>query len=130
MQSNRLGNEICLETENSATTNADTIISSLRDSVMLAAVEGRDDNATKAIYDAALSEELDQRLTEPAEPDDHSIRDEIEGNAYVAGADEMLTAIAGGMRSKADVLADTDAERRTLLDTAAEIETRIRGDSE
>lgn len=130
MRSDNLANEVCIDTDDNAAANADTIISSLRDSVMLAAYEERDDNAAQALYNAALSEELNERLTEPADPDNHSIRGEIEGNVYVGDADEMLTAIAGGMRGNADALADTKAERRTLLDVAAEIETRIRGGAE
>ncbi|MBP2251270.1 hypothetical protein J2754_001591 [Halarchaeum solikamskense] len=127
MKSDKAAQEICIDTHDNAAANADTIISSLRDSVMLAAYEEHDDNAAKALYNAALSEEFNDRLTNPAETDDRDFRRGIEGNAYAADADEMLTAIAGGMRGKVDVLADTEDERRTLLEVAAEIETRIRG---
>lgn len=106
--------------------NADNIIGALRDTLGQEALREADAGDTHAAYTSALATELDARVTQPRrDPGDTDLRHLVEGEPYVAEADDLIRQLLTLLMKTAPKV--DGVLRENLLAIGVELNHRIDG---
>lgn len=113
-----------------AKATADEIISTITDDLMHKAIDSRGDDTDTGLRATVLTVELETRKPGTSAPPQHiDPRKQLDGDHYVDVADELLRGIADDLHDQMDAI-DDPARREHIRDVIAELDTRIRGDTE
>lgn len=119
-----------IETKDRAEDTADEIIDTITDDLMHRAIDSRGDDSDTGLRALALTVELKTRKPDSsAPPKQIDPREQLDIDLHIDVVDDLLRGIADDLHDQMDAVNDP-ARREHIRDVIAELDTRVRGDSE